>query len=93
MFLAQFDHLLLSDGVCLTGMLGRSTGQLHQGGIPASDEARFPGIEGTMAHMGGVTSQIDIAGGFPGLEQQPPLLGGRQGKMDTMDSIVHTLPS
>ena len=63
---------------------------LLQRGIPTGDEARFPGIEGAPAHVGSLTSQIDNPGGFPGLEQQPALLGRGQGKMDTFADTLRS---
>jgi hypothetical protein len=38
--------------------------------------------------MGGAACPVDVAGGFPGLEQQPPLWRRRERKMDR---LVHDL--
>ncbi len=74
MRLAQCDDLLLDRRWRSAGRFGGSTGKVRQGGIPGSEKARLPGREGSPPHVGRAAGQVDVAGGLPGLEKEPPLL-------------------
>ena len=65
------------------GQFRRRTGEVLKGRIPALVEPGFPIIKGAASNVRGAACLHNVAGGFPGFKQEPPLLSGRQRKVNT----------
>lgn len=84
MVLAQGNGLLgdwVGRAACV---FGGAAGKVIQGDYAAGAETQFPGVKGAAPDMRGTARQCDIAGSLPSLEQQPPLRGGRQRKVNSL---------
>ncbi len=78
------NHLLLNGRIEPPCALGRPRGKRFERRIATGGKARLPIIEGRAADMGGAAGEVDIAGRFPSLKQQPALLRRSHRKMDAL---------